>query len=284
LFISGLQAQISEPDTLYLRDGTILSGTIMNPDSEGSIRIKNEGGLTLYVAQERIDRMAVHSPRNPSGFAKESGPPLISEERIVFGARAGMALPFGDFASTLSAFPGFARTGWTAEGDVWIRVLPQLFWSTKAAYTLNAMKTDAFVEQFEFANQVFVTNGVTGRWSGWHFLTGLSSVRPLDKRFSYFFQGHIGFSRFRSPSINLFTTEPALYFLETTPGAGVTISFGAGIHILERYSVSLHFLSSNPAFAFPGSQGGLDRQPVRIIQFSAGILLSPRLKSQLSKS
>jgi len=277
-------AQDAPNDTIFLKDGTFLVGYIINPESQGSIRIKNEGGLTMYVASERIQRLSVNTERVSSKSDNRSGPPTLTEERIVFGLRAGGAFPFSDFTAVLGAFPGYARTGWSAEADVWIRISNQIYWSTKFGYSTNSIKEDVFASQFEAANGLTISNIISGPWSGWHFLTGFSTQRPLDEKFSYFFQGHLGFSRLNSPGIYLQTSGPILYYLESSPGAGITASFSVGLRLWEKYSASFSLLSSNPTFVLSGAQGGTTRQPIRIINLSVGILLYPRLKSQLSKS
>jgi hypothetical protein len=284
LFINRANAQEVVNDTIFLKDGTFLTGYIVNPESRESIRIKNEGGLTLYVTPERIQRISVNRARLEDKSLKKSGPPTLTEERIAFGLRAGGAFPFGDFSAVLGAFPGYAKTGWSAEADVWVRVSNQFYWSTKFGYSTNAIKESAFASQFESSNPVSVLQIFTGNWSGWHFLTGFSTQRPLDERFSYFFQGHLGFSRFNSPGIYILTAGPTLYYLESVKGAGVSVAFTGGLRLWDKYSASLSLLSSNPTFVLSSAQGGATRQPVRIINLSVGILLYPNLKSQLSKS
>lgn len=284
---SDVVAQTEAQDTLYLKDGSVLTGYIVNPESNGTIRIRNIGGLVMYVATEKISKMAVHAPRMKNQGTTESKPPQLAEERIAFGLRAGTALPFSDFSAVAGTAPGYASPGLMAEADIWIRISPQLYWNTKVAYTSNPFKLKSFVREFEDYYNVTVTNSYAGNWLGWHFLTGLSSTRIIDERFSYFFQGNIGFSRFQSPSMNINAVDATNYYISSrqpSAGAGISVSFAAGLRFLEKYTLSISLISSNPIFSDSSNQGSPFQQPFRVFNLNVGVLLFPQLKSQLSKS
>ncbi|MEZ5173896.1 MAG: hypothetical protein R2850_10415 [Bacteroidia bacterium] len=247
---SGLFAQTEAQDTLYLKDGSILTGYIVNPAGNGTIRIRNNGGLVMYVAAEKISKMAVHATRIEKQGTSESRPPQLAEERIAFGLRAGAALPFSYFSAIAGSNAGFAKPGWTAEADIWIRISPQLYWNTKVAHTSNPFKIKAFAREFEDYYNVTVTNSFAGKWLGWHFLTGLSSTRVIDERFSYFFQ-EIWIFKISKPAININAVDATNYYIssrQSSSGAGISVSFAAGLRFLEKYTISISLIKARIQF------------------------------------
>ncbi len=269
-----LFGQISSPDSLFLDDGSVLTGRILNPEGQTTIRIRNNGGAILYVNESRIERMVLSDFREEDTQLKE-GPPTFKDEKIAIAFQGGLAFPFGDFSSASSPSAGFASGGWSARGELWVRIAEQLYWTNSLSYTRNSLKEREF-EQFQSqAIGVNFINGIHSPWIGWHFQSGLSLKRHIEQDLSFYLNAQLGFSRFSSPRIILFTDNFLEYRLDKTVGAGFNASIGAGILYKNRFSFALNLLRSNPLFVFTGMQSSTIIQPFRVVTLSIGILLFP---------
>jgi hypothetical protein len=269
-----LSAQNTVRDTLFLKSGSVLVGYIINPDDPESVRIKTDGGATLYVNTSRIEKMFLEQPR-PS-IKKQSDqitrPPTIADDRFAFGLNGGMALPISDFANVQGAAAGI---GFSFQAAAWIKVSDNLKWSNRVSFVSNGLRKDEFRNAQSLANGVNFVKGIFGKWTSWNFQTGLSSMRELDTDFQLIIEGHIGFSRFQSPQISLFTDQNIEYRLDKTMGAGFNSGLSVSVLYQNKYQVGLELLRSNPIFTFnsPGQSSTLI-QPYRVISLKIGYLIS----------
>lgn len=263
-------AQEAASDTLYLIDGTSLTGKVLNPSSTSTIRIKNDGGAILYVKKERIESIIFSNPDFIGEQEKIVQPPEFEDEKVAFSIRMGMGLPYGDFSRANNATSGFASTGWSAEAGLWVKIIEDVYWNNKVSYTRNNLKKEAFEGVQGQSLGVNFVSGIYKPWTGWHFQTGIGYQYHFDEKLTFLFEGVFGFSRFTSPSIILFTDQLLEFRLEEAKGAGFNSTLGASIKYMDKYTFSLNILSSNPIFVFSGTQSTTVVQPVRLISLSLG--------------
>ncbi|MEX1188268.1 MAG: hypothetical protein WED33_03355 [Bacteroidia bacterium] len=266
--------QTAEVDSLFLTDGTVLTGRILNPESNSTIRIRNQGGAILYINESRISRMVLSEFREAQAPNVE-GPPAFQEDKIAIAMQFGTAIPFGDFSSVTSPSGGFASIGWYGQMSLWVKIAEHLYWSNRLTYTRNSINEPGFERLNSNLIGVEFTKGLYTPWVGWHFQTGLSYLYKLDNDLSFYFEGHLGFSRFTSPRVILFTNDLQVFRLESVVGAGFNSSIGASVIYKERYTLSLNLIRSNPLFVFSGMQSSTIVQPFRVVSLGVGMLLFP---------
>lgn len=270
----GIFAQNTVRDTLFLKNGSVLVGYIINPDDPESVRIKTDGGATLYVNTIRIEKMFLEQPRPviENQASQITQAPTIADDRLAFLVNGGMALPISEFASVQGAAAG---VGYSFQAAAWIKVSDNLKWSNRVSYVNNGLRKEEFRNAQSVANGVNFVNGIFGKWTSWNFQTGLSSIRSLDSDFQLIFEGHLGFSRFQSPQISLFTDQNIEYRLDKTKGAGFNSGLSVSIVYQNKYQVGLELLRSNPMFTFnsPG-QSSTIIQPYRVVSLKIGYLIS----------
>lgn len=276
LLFSGtsLFGQITEQDTLFLKDGSTLVGEIINPDDPQSIRIRTQGGATLYVNTNRVEKMYLMQPR-PESSAKNQNTtqaPSISDDRFAFNGHLALALPTGEFGLAQGAAAGL---GFSGSAGMWVRVSDNLRWSNRVIYAQNGLREKQFTDVQSQILGVNIIYGIFGTWSSWNFQTGLSSIRELDNDFQLIFEGHIGISRFRSPQIMLFTDQYIEYRLDAAKGAGFSTGLDASLVYKNKYQVGVGLLRSNPIFTFT-SQGQTSTliQPYRLLTIKLGYVFS----------
>lgn len=271
-------AQDIESDTLFLNDGTYLTGKILNPNSQSTLRIKNTGGAVLYIQKERINKVVIVNPEAEIDNDSDIKPPEFEDEKVGISFRMGAGLPYGDFSSASSVASGFATFGWTAEAGLWVKVIEDIYWNNKVSYSRNNLKREAFEQQQELINGVNFVNGIYKPWTGWHFQTGIGYQSRFDEKLTFLFEGVFGFSRFTSPTIILFTDQFLEFRLDEAKGTGFNSSLGVSLKYLNKYTFGINIFSSNPIFVFSGTQSSTIVQPIRIISINLGVHLFAKSK------
>jgi hypothetical protein len=267
--------QTNEQDTLFLKDGSLLVGEIINPDDPQSIRIRTKGGATLYVNTSRVEKMYLIQPRpeSPKQSQNTSQPPTIADDRFAFNGSLGLALPTGEFNLPQGAAAGL---GYIVTAAMQIRIAESLMWSNRVMYAKNGLREKQLASVNSQYFGVNIINGIYGTWSSWNFQTGLSSIRELDDDFQLVFEGHIGISRIRSPQIILIVDQPPFVLRsDIAKGAGFNTGLDASLIYKNKYQFGIGILRSNPIFTFT-SQGQTSTliQPYRLLTIKFGYVFT----------
>jgi hypothetical protein len=279
LFASFLFNQIAfsqdEPvvqDSVYLKNGNIITGRILNPEAEGNIQVRTSGNSVLYISESQIVRMAVKLPPESRSPVKSDKPhqKTLIDDQFNFSIQGGLGIPGGEFGGNSGSYPGFAKPGGMFQASAWVRTKNQWFWSTQFAYARNSFNRDEF-ELYEEKNlnvNIFQIN--TGSWKAIHINTGLTWTTELNTDFQLFLQAQIGLIRIQTPEVRFFTTNGYLYTIDIVKGNGFTNSLAAGLVYKNRYSASLTMLSSKLYIPYPTLTV---YQPYRIFGFQLGYYL-----------
>ena len=271
-----LSAQNERKDTLFLSDGTVLSGWILNPNSTGTIRIKNDGGLTMYILSDKIDRMSLSDERPAEVKQLEkSSTSHVLDDRIALTAFGGLGVPVGAFGSTDPVVGAYAATGWQAGAGLWVRISDQTFWTNRFFYSQNGMKEKKFEQDQSLNFQANFISGTYGVWRGWNIQTGIAWKQEVDENLWVTFEAQIGLARYFSPSIRLITDQQQIYTLEEADGSGISSNFEVSVIYKRRYQLGLGLNRSNPLFVFSGTNSTTIAQPIRILNLRLGLLFFP---------
>lgn len=287
LFISLLQLSINAQeleesirDSVFLKNGNIISGTVLNPGSENNIQIRTGGSSILYVSQSQINRIAIHTkaPVNSinsdnSSFGYES----LDDNKYFFSVWGGLAAPSGTFASVDQQYSGFAKAGWMLQASGSLRLKENVFWSSNIAYSSNAFKEKSFAQLISNQLQTEVTFTQISSWDAFHINSGITWNSEIDGNFQLFADAHLGLIRVKSPSY-LFTTREingsnifiTSYSLNSETANALAISLGAGILYKNTFALSLTMINSRLNFNY-----GTDTlfQPYRLFGLQLGYFI-----------
>ena len=190
-FAAVAQEETNLQDTVYLKNENVITGTVLNPSSEGSIQVRTNGNSIIYVSPTQIDHIALHT-HYVAGKNQQSPDQVIQrkliDDQFNFSVWGGLAAPGGSFGSSIGQYPGFAKTGWMMQAATWVRVKDQLFWSTQFAFVRNAFNDTEFSLAQEAQSGLNVYNFYASNWDAVHINTGITWSTELNNDFQLFLQ------------------------------------------------------------------------------------------------
>jgi hypothetical protein len=280
LIVNAQEAEESIRDSVFLKNGNIISGTVLNPGSENNIQIRTGGSSVLYVSQNQIERIAIHT--KPPQYSKNSmnsnsGFESLDNDQYFLSVWGGLAAPAGTFSSVNQQYSGFAKAGWMLQASGSLRVKENVFWSSNVAYSSNAFKEKSFAQLMSNQLNAEVTFTQISSWDAFHINSGITWNSEVDTDFQLFAEAHLGLIRLKSPSY-LFTTREingsivtiTSYSLNSETANALAISLGAGIIYKNTLALSLTMLNSRLNFNY-GTETLF--QPYRVFGLQLGYFI-----------
>jgi hypothetical protein len=287
LFLSLLQFSInaqetdeSMRDSVFLKNGNIISGTVLNPGSESNIQVRTGGSSVLYVSQSQIERIAIHTKAPIFSKNSENSNSVfesLDNDKYFLSVWGGLAAPGGTFASVNQQYSGFAKAGWMLQANGGVRVKENVFWSSNIAYSSNAFKEASFAQLMSNQLQAEVTFIQISSWDAFHINSGITWNSELDSDFQLFAEAHLGLTRVKSPSylsttreINGSIVTITTYSSNSETANALAISLGAGIIYKNQFALSLTMLNSRLNFDY-----GMETlfQPYRVFGLQMGYFI-----------
>jgi len=278
--LNAQEADESIRDSVFLKNGNIISGTVLNPGSENNIQIRTGGSSVLYVSQSQIERIAIHTkaPINSKNSVNSNSIfESLDNDKYFLSVWGGLAAPIGTFASVNQQYSGFAKAGWMLQASGSLRVKENMFWSSNIAYSSNGFKEKSFAQLTSNQLLAEVTFTQISSWDAFHLNSGLTWNSEVDANFQLFAEAHIGIIRTKSPSY-LFTTREingsniiiTSYSLNSETANALAISLGAGIIYKNKLALSLTMLNSRLNFDY-GTNTIF--QPYRVLGLQMGYFI-----------
>ncbi len=280
LSLNAQEADESIRDSVFLKNGNIISGTILNPGSENNIQIRTGGSSVLYVSQNQIERIAIHTkaPINSKNSVNSNSVfERLDNDQYFLSVWGGLAAPVGTFASVNQQYSGFAKAGWMLQASGSLRVKENVFWSSNIAYSSNGFKEKSFAQLMSNQSNAEVTFTQISSWDAFHINSGITWNSEVDADFQLFAEAHLGLIRVKSPSYLITTREIngnivtiTTKSLNSETANALAISLGAGIIYKNTFALSLTMLNSRLNFDY-----GMDNlfQPYRLLGLQLGYFI-----------
>jgi hypothetical protein len=260
LSMNAQEADESIRDSVFLKNGNIISGTVLNPGSENNIQVRTGGSSVLYVSQSQIERIVIHTKAplySKNSVNSNSGFESLDNDQYFLTVWGGLAAPAGTFASINQQYSGFAKAGWMLQANGGVRVKENVFWSSNIAYSSNSFKEKSFAQLMSNQLQAEVTFTQISSWDALHLNSGITWNSEVNGDFQLFAEAHLGLIRVKSPSY-LFNTRDingsivsiTSYSLNSETANALAISLGAGIIYKNTFALSLTMLNSRLNFNY----------------------------------
>ena len=266
-------------DVLYLKDGSIIRGQILEMNAEGNIRIRTADGSVYVYAIGEVDRMVKEAP--PGATV----PPSTPQQTQVASAESpapsallggvcisgGIALPVGKFAETEVTVEsaGLATIGFTGALDAAFPVMPALGVIVSGVYCYNGVEKPSL--PFGIAATV-----ETGAWHSLWGLGGLLAGAALDPSWQIAVFGQAGVLYGMTPEISV-SSGMITIRQESASAASFAWSVGAQVRYTRvvltgrylagepEYEAKITGVESNPTITF--------EQPMSIVTITLGFVL-----------
>jgi len=285
LSVTMMVAQTVYRDVVYLKNGSIIKGTIVETVPEKSIKIETaDGNLFVYNMSdiEKLTKEAVVAP------AKESKPVI---ERLgndnqrsnetqrsyesqrssegsgsMFSIFGGLALPLGDFGKKLGSdsSAGGAKTGWSV--GIQFFTGGTIGWIIEGSYAQNKI-------DFPTADLPAGKYDYTG-WTSILALTGIKIGTDNSSGTNFFIAPLVGALFGKSPSLD-FTPPGSSTSENITPSAsGTGFAYGATVEAIfgGHVTLSAKYIASKPKFKYSVDGQDYDNdQKIALLLVSIGV-------------
>jgi len=268
-------AQPQAKDVVYLKNGSVIKGEILEQIPNQSVKIQtSDGSIFVYPASEveKITREEGPGSETVSASPTAAPPPPASAKQSLdhFSLMLGLSLPLGDFASTSSQYAGFAKTGYSLGMDYTRTISNAFVWPTSVMFSMNPTNEE------ELYRQLGSPPGLTLTVSPTYTLWPLTGPGFQVSQPGVSFQGavQVGLLIGRCPGIKMTYAGS----LSEQPSAGAT-SFAYSLVSnlrLQRIQLSGRFLSGRPKYNVTATGGGASasgsfEQPTSVFLILAGI-------------
>ena len=251
------------PDRIYLRNGTVMEGTIGDLDAEQVTIFTNSGDTATYTASE-VQRIAgnrfafsFHSSDDKYFFLTRptvhfiGGKPSRSLEesqyRFIFSLL--YSIPTSSYRYVYpDILDGKAQSGYGLSFTLDNRISPENALSFSYRFTENAISSSDSI------------NGSFSEWSS-HFLSlGVKRYFTFPEPFRVYAEGKFGY---------VYCQPPENVQLSSEQSGGFMWSVGGGIYFTDNVSFDIFYLSGAPDFAmtrsFLTTQNVIRNQRVSVI-------------------
>jgi len=214
-----------------------------------------------------VEKIVKDTLPSPSAVETSALPP-----KSHFCVLGGIAVPTGDFASTIGDKAGLAKTGFGfgAHYDSFLR--NSIMWSLSLSAAFNPMDETAARQALGIPSSV---SADISFWSTITTMVGFGFYVAWAPDLIFQVQGQIGVLSGTSPEMK-YTSGSTTVTLSSASSTAFAFGFQAGTTIGGRVSLMAKFLSGQPKYKVESSGGGYFasgefEQPTDMLQFFAGI-------------
>lgn len=269
---STLVAQITGRDIVYLKNGSIVKGIIVEQVPNKSLKIQTaDGSLFVYefIDIERIEKEGTVTPTQPPQVQQTTGSFL---SKTLFTLQGGVAIPLGEFASTTGNAGGAASTGFSFGGELKVPIGRSAFWLLSGTFSFNSMDESAIRSSLGLPSSVSVD---AGNWISITPLTGVGVIIPVSETLGLQLSGRLGLLIGTSPELNLSDGSTSIS-QSSASATAFAYGFAAGILTASNFSIVAQFQSGKPKYTATASGGGSSssgdfEQSMSLVQVAVGI-------------
>jgi hypothetical protein len=287
-----LKSQTVTPDTVFLIDGSFITGDILNPGSENSIQVKNEQGAIIYIKNQRIDRLVIdpnkpilkpntiNSENTPFEYGKKAQVFDLNYRKRFISINPYWGIPAGKFSSnnfnTSSA--GAAKPGLGLEAGYFKKIDEDLYWSLNFRYLRYGFNTSVLIPIIEQQTGFTPLSFSNAYYESLSFGGGLNWFYELNEKFRLAFTAAFFIQSVKMPEIKVLLNGATGSFPEQR-GTGITPDFSTMFIYLNRFYFKLNFNTSRVTLYSSNSSGTTNYiQPVRAVGLSLGVFF-PKIKA-----
>ena len=260
-------SQNTTRDVVYLKNGSIVKGSIIEQIPNKSLKIQTADGSIFVYDYSEVDKIV---KEGTIAFQLTDQYQNVPKGQVsLFG---GVSIPSGDFASTSGTTPGYAKTGY-GFGAQYNYFLPNsIFWSLSLNLAFNPMDESAVRQA------IGVPSTVSADISSYSTITpmvGFGFYSSSNPDVIFYGQGQIGILFGSTPDIK-FSSGSVSVTQSSASSTAIAYGFQAGVTISGKISLSARYISGKPKYKVTASGGGSSfssefEQPTGLFQVFAGI-------------
>jgi len=205
--------------------------------------------------------------------------PQKAVKKSVFGANAGLSIPYNEFAQTTFRYDaGFAGVGPNIEAE-FLRYGKFFGFSSSIGYSSIFFQEKKYQAEYDRVLNGYGTNEVTaGNYQVLKFLVGFTLKLPEIKRTEVMLLFHLGYARTVHPNLTVTNTELGeINSIRRSPDGSPVSNAGLKINywLNDKYGINLNYgiNLTRPAFYDETGPGGTFFMPVRYGNANIGFVM-----------
>jgi hypothetical protein len=247
LCMASLRAQNSTRDVVFLKNGSIVKGSIVELIPSLSVKIQTADGSIFVYAMAEIEKIekemiataqpVISSSALPNQETTETG-------RTKFSIFGGAAFPVGDFAEESN---GSAKTGFTFG--------MQIVGGGQVGFLIHASYASNSTSLGEYMANSYGASGSSSSWGSILMLTGIKVGTTNPTGTNFFFAPLLGINIGTSPKVDFAYSETNYPYTTTTVNVTMTsatstaLAYGAMMEInAGRVVFGARYIASKPKY------------------------------------
>lgn len=270
LLTTSAVAQITQRDVVYLKNGSVIKGAVLEQIPDKTVKIQTSDGSIFVFQMSEVERITKEGVPPPVASTTET---IAQPERRsgYFSLVAGGALPVGPFGKTDDPEAGLAKFGFVAGMEYAHISAGGIYFAIGGSFVLNDVDKQAVQDMFGTGS------GYSVDVTSWKMIVpsislGFGSTTE-DTRF--FFAGDFGYVFSSSPEmkveyLGMSVTQESRNGNAPAFGGRIGLQTSGGVTIMIRY------LAAKPKYEWtvsgPGtSTSGESEQKQAVVLFTLGI-------------
>lgn len=284
LGVTVVRGQEHMQDVVYLKNGSIIRGNIIEILPEKTVKIQTADSSLFVYSMVEVDKITkekaltethyrpqVTTPQTESPQQSDARRKATSlepeDEQHRFAILGAVSLPVGDLGSTSGLQAGYAETGFALGADGNFPIARNFGWMGTAVFTANG--TDL---KSQFAGTGLSINSTS--WTGFWLLSGIRASGYAAPQFELYLHGQVGFLVGSTPELRL-SYASASASQPSATSAGFAYGVGAGMNV-NHIHAGVRFISSEPEYQIQaqgtgGTAIGKFKQPTSLVLVTFGI-------------
>jgi hypothetical protein len=270
---AALHAQSSEPDILYINDGSEVKGAIIELIPDKTVKIRTSDSCIYVYQMANVKKISMNpksaaAVKEPATAAPDGQESQLSVPRREFNAYifAGLSVPRGDFGADLGETGGAAQTGYVFGADAEVTKGAPLAWLSSVDISVNSANM----------GPSYSGTGIFAKADSWTNTWLLTGLKLFSSKTHAFVFGQLGLLIGRTPEITL-TSGDARATQHSASATALGYGFGAGMK-MKRFVLSLRYLGGKPKYEISASNGAMSvtttyEQPTSCVLIMAGFEL-----------
>ncbi len=270
LLTTSIIAQITQRDVVYLKNGSVIKGAVLEQIPDKTVKIQTADGSIFVFQMSEVERITKEGVPPPA-IAAETNAAEPERASGFFSFVAGGAMPTGPFAKTDDPEGGMAKFGFVAGMEYSHISSGGIYFAIGGSYIMNKVDEDALLKMFGG------TTGISADIGSWNMIVPSISLGfgSTSTGVRFFIAGDFGYMISTSPKVSIdylgmqFSQDP-LKGNAPAFGGRIGLQSAGGLTFMVRY------LAAKPKYeqstSTPGtSTSGESEQKQDVVLFTLGI-------------
>ena len=267
-------SQNQKKDVVYLKNGSVIRGEIIEQIPNKSIKIQTSDRNIFVYDFTEIEKITKELSSAPQARPLQSTSEQTHSNKGIFCILGGVSLPSGDFAGTTNSNKeSFAKTGYTFALEYFMPLSDPFIWLTSLTYSSNSIDGEAFRRDAGLSSNVSVNFGSNTLLFP---MTGFGAQAHIGTNVVIYSAFQVGLLLGFEPDMSMSYNSQIIFNQGSVNGSAFAYGLSAGIQIGDNFRVSAKYLTGKPKYTEKftvGStsyQGDFERSS-SVIQILAGI-------------